>query len=127
MRIVVIGGPRTGKTTIASELSSQLEIPRVWHTDDLIGKHGWSEVSRVASTWLDRDGPWIAEGVAMVRAIRKWLARHPEASALPFELREQWTPRVLLTPKQAIMTAGCRTVWVEVLNELIDRQARLPP
>lgn len=90
-RIVITGGPRTGKTTMAREMvggddpRDRMEHAHVMvrHTDDLIeqcknlGGSAWSEASRIASTWLDEPGPWIIEGVAMSRALRKWAEAHP--------------------------------------------------
>ena len=39
MRVCIVGGPRTGKTTLASTMLEPL------HTDDLIGTLDWSEAS----------------------------------------------------------------------------------
>ena len=70
-RIAIIGGPRTGKTTLAHKLADGAFIP-IRHTDDLI-EMGWSEASAYAAKWFDEDGPWVIEGVAVGRALRKWL------------------------------------------------------
>jgi hypothetical protein len=91
-RICITGGPRTGKTTLARHLAETGEfrwdpklsetqaygmgLDRLRHTDDLIHL-GWSEASQAASLWLDEPGPWIIEGVAVSRALRKWRDRHP--------------------------------------------------
>ena len=40
--------------------------------DDLIDTHEWSAASAEVARWLDDEGPWIIEGVAMSRALRKW-------------------------------------------------------
>jgi hypothetical protein len=112
-RICITGGPRTGKTTLAKEvwvdeerarLPGNYVVTQLRHTDDLIeqcahlGKDAWSEASRIASTWLDEPGPWIIEGVAVSRALRKWHEAHPGEPPpvdrviyldLPFE---KWTP-----------------------------------
>ena len=46
------------------------------HTDDV--KHlEWSAASLEVATWFDAPGPWIVEGAAAVRALRKWLATNP--------------------------------------------------
>ena len=37
----------------------------------------WSEASEEVSHWFDAPGPWIIEGVAVPRALRKWRARNP--------------------------------------------------
>lgn len=69
MRIVIIGWPGTGKTTLANEMGGGRS------TDDLIHL-GWSEASQAASNWFDEPGPWIIEGVAVPRALRKWHKRN---------------------------------------------------
>src|SRR5882672_2855933 len=53
-RICITGGPRTGKTTLATDLWEEDDLPHgiVRHTDDLIGLHDWSGASQVASEWL---------------------------------------------------------------------------
>lgn len=71
-RIAICGGPRAGKTTFVAK-----HWPDARHTDDVMHL-GWSEASAEVSTWFDEPGPWCVEGVAVVRALRKWLARSPE-------------------------------------------------
>lgn len=114
-RIIIAGGPRTGKTTLAATYHEP-----VWHTDNLIGQIGWSEISAMAADWFDRPGPWVIEGVAAVRALRKWLTAH--ASGQPADL-VLWlgTPLVARTPGQQTMARGCDTVWAEVLPLLRAR------
>ena len=114
-RICIIGGPRTGKTTLASSMS------HVLHTDDLIGQFDWSRVSEfVAQDWLARPGPWVIEGVAAVRALRKWLAANAEG--MPCERIIVLTkPHVELSKGQASMTKGHEKVWQEVRPMLLAR------
>jgi hypothetical protein len=69
-RVCIIGYPGTGKTTLANELGGGRS------TDDLINL-GWSAASDAASYWFDDPGPWVIEGVAVPRALRKWSRRHP--------------------------------------------------
>src|SRR5512146_1527083 len=73
-RLILAGGPRAGKSHLAEALRD--DGIRLYGSDALIGL-GWSESSAKASEWFDGDGPWIAEGVAMPRALRKWIARSP--------------------------------------------------
>jgi hypothetical protein len=82
-RIVVAGVPKSGKTTfvetiLQSDLGSALmglgrPTLTVHHSDDLIDLD-WSSQSLAAMRWLDEPGPWICEGVTMIRALRKWTA-----------------------------------------------------
>lgn len=115
-RILIAGGPRTGKTTLAAKLSKQLGIP-VKHTDDLIGIVDWSGASLKVAGWMSMRGPWIIEGVAAGRAIRKFMAAYP--STKPAD-RILWsnTAHVPRDYGQEAMAKGCETVWSEVLPAL---------
>ena len=110
-RVVVAGVPRAGKTT----LSRALDAGEVRSTDELIGL-GWSEASEEVSRWLGLEGPWIIEGVATVRALRKWLRRSTES---PCDL-VLWIPdpRVDLTSRQWGMANAVRTIWAEIVPNL---------
>lgn len=119
-RILIAGGPRTGKTTGAKELGAQLVIP-VFSTDDLIGKLDWSAASAEVAKWFDEKAqPWIIEGVAVPRAIRKWLAAHPTGKPAD---RIIWRDRAFeeLTSGQLSMRKGCVTVWNEIVTDLLRR------
>lgn len=121
-RILIVGGPKVGKTTLAKKLAEKHSIPdgKVRHTDDLIDTHSWSDSSEVVSKWMDEPGPWLIEGVTLVRALRKWLAAHPDgrpADVLLFSSNE----RVSLTPRQRVMTSGLLTVWKDIRGELAAR------
>lgn len=120
-RVVIAGIPRAGKTTLAEALTHEHSLfagYAIRHTDDTIGSHAWSAASAEVATWLDLPGPWIIEGVAMARALRKWLAAHPEGK--PCEIA-YWldAPLVELTPGQTTMAKGCRTVFACDVHEQI--------
>jgi len=113
VRVVIAGGPRVGKTTLADKLGG-----RVMHTDDLIGEADWSECSRiVADEWMTEPGPWVIEGTATVRALRKFMALHPGAKPCD---RVIWLskPWIALTPGQARMGKGCAKIWLEIRDRL---------
>ena len=113
MRLVICGGPKTGKTTLGG--------PDALHTDDLIATHGWSQDSQhIADDWLERPGPWTIEGVTAVRGLRKWLRANPEGKPCDKALLLT-VPHVELTPKQASMAKGIATVWDEIATDLRSR------
>lgn len=119
MKIIIAGGPKTGKTTLANELAEKCGHPAK-HTDDLISL-GWSEASQLcADDWLNTEGDWIIEGVATTRALRKWLQANAEGKPCD-QVHYLSEPHVELTKGQQAMAKGCFTVWMEVFNELRER------
>lgn len=123
-RIVIAGIPRSGKSTLAAQLSAEhgLALKR---SDDLIGMYDWSGVSaKIARGFDEWSTPWVCEGVALGRAIRKHLAAHAEG--LPAD-HFVWlgTARMELSKGQRAMAAGCLTVWNEILPELRRRGAQI--
>ena len=119
-RIGVVGGSGCGKTHLARQLSASLGAP-MFSSDDLIATHDWSGASReIADQWLPRPGPWIQEGIALPRALRKWLASHPEGKPLD-TLIVLTKPHRPQTPGQATQAKGHDTVLSEILPELRRR------
>lgn len=111
-RIVIGGGPCTGKTTLASALHRGLGHP-VRHTDDTMNL-GWSEASAEVAAWMTEPGPWIIEGVATARALRKAMAADGAGQVCDILL---WLtdPRVEQSAGQKAMAKGCDTVLAEIL------------
>lgn len=122
---MIAGCPKAGKTSAAVVVARQLGLPEaaIMHTDDLVNVLPWSAASAEVSTWLDEPGPWIVEGVAAVRALRKWLDAHPEGTPCD---RFVWyrEPLMTLTPAQAAMAKGCETVLSKILAPLLLRGLR---
>jgi predicted ATPase len=77
VRLLITGGVGAGKTTLADAMGEAHFGPTL-HTDDLMHLLDWCGVSqRVADEWLTMTGPWIIEGVAIPRALRKYQEAHP--------------------------------------------------
>lgn len=121
MRILIAGGPKTGKTTFASFFT----VP-VYHTDDLIPLP-WDAQTQEVVKWLHMPAPWVIEGCAVARGLREWLKQY---AGLPFDhclyLRGPVGP---LTPGQMNMAAGTWTIWKQIkpiINNriLLDDHAR---
>lgn len=130
-RIAITGGPKTGKTTLAKDIfevwaedgrlvERALDDFEIRHTDDLIGKLDWSDASAEIATWFDDPGPWIIEGVAVSRALRKWMANHPGERPPVDRVIYLSEPHESLSTGQASMAKGVRKVHDEIepwLNE----------
>lgn len=113
MKIAVAGGPGCGKTTFARQFST----PHVWSTDELVlpfGRDTWSEQSAEVAEWFNLPGPWVIEGVTVVRALRKWVKAHP--SGRPCDV-VYWrdVPLKPLNSRQQSMLKGCQTIWFDLV------------
>lgn len=118
-RIAITGAPSIGKTTFANKLDTAAR-----HTDDL-AHLGWSESSEAAALWFDAPGPTVIEGVSVPRALRKWLAAHPEGRPCDLLLIITGKPFVDHTKGQASMSKGIDTVLAEIEPALVARGVRV--
>jgi hypothetical protein len=120
-RIVLIGGPRVGKSTKAAELA--LDTGHlVWCSDEYRDVE-WSKASALAMERLETPGPWILEGCAMVRALRKWLKAHPEGRPCDL-LLARFEPREKVSFAQQTMGKGVKHILIEIRRELALRGVR---
>ncbi len=121
MSIIAIAGfPLAGKTTLAKELAEESGHEAI-STDHLLAiELSWSEISQVTSEWFDNMNDVIIEGVAVPRALRKWLDTHDQGK--PCE-KVIWleSPKALLTDEQLAMGRGCMSVMKEIMGELAAR------
>ena len=111
-RVAIIGPPKSGKTTLSAA------YPRVCHADDYAWL-GWSEASGQLALELCGSKYDCYEGVAMVRALRKWLDRHPGKPVdRVIYLRQARQP---LSAGQRAMASAHTSVWVEIEPQLRAR------
>lgn len=117
MKIVVGGGARCGKTTLAELIGRELDLP-VYHADELTNL-GWSEASEEFARVIEHGRDGVYEGVATVRSLRKLLKRTRARPCTTYiHLR---VPRVELTPKQVAMNHAIESVFREVMARLVAR------
>ncbi len=122
-RIVILGGPQVGKSTLSRKLKDELAISTLRTSDDI--KHlGWSEASAEASKWFSESGDWICEGVQMARALRKWLLANPNVP-LDVDILKLDKPFAALKTGQESMAKGVETVFGDIEQELLRRGARI--
>ncbi len=112
MKIVIAGGPRTGKSTFATRLNKELNIPIV-STDNYIAC-GWSEAPHeIINDIKDLDN-YILEGVNCGRVIRKL---NEKGLDICFDKVYYLGEPVVKYEKkgQESLAKGCKTVWLDVI------------
>ena len=114
-RLIVIGSPRTGKTTYCNRFPQHI----VRHTDDTMHMK-WSDASAEVASWFDAPGPWVIEGVSTARALRKWLAAHPDGKPCD-EIILMRTRYSATKPGHESMSKGVWTVFDDLEQELANR------
>lgn len=121
-KIAIAGVPRAGKTTRSRKIA--LGVGELRHTDDLKAIGDWSKESEVAAAMFDEPTSFVIEGMVVPRALRKWLATHPEGRPCD-ELIWMGKPAVETTPGQDAMGKGALTVLREILPELQRRGVKV--
>lgn len=136
-RIIIVGGPRCGKSRLARALRAKgyptfcgdpfdkvkEPEPGVTYLDSGMGMD--SESSRyIVDRWLPMPGPWVLEGHIMARVLRKWLDDYNQTrgvgdyvmgDAFPCDrivVFEEQHPDAEITARQVAMHKGViRTTW----------------
>ena len=122
-RVILAGGPRAGKTTLAATIAARDPGRTIYGTDSL-QELEWSAVSRRTALWFREPGPWLIEGVATARAMRKWLRYNPTGAPADMVI---YLPRARASrkPGQLSMAKGVETVLFQILPELRARGVRV--
>lgn len=131
-RIIIVGGPRVGKSTLSKKLIDEWGISTLHTSQDLerlfpanqSAGENWSKSSAYASKWFDEEGDWICEGVQMARGLRKWLIANP-GKPLDADIVLLRQPMVPQRDGQKTMMKGVETVFREIEPALIKRGARI--
>lgn len=131
-RVIVIGPPRSGKSTFARSLRAEGVPTRCGDPRSLVKdpEHGveylpegldWSEGSRyVADIWLPSPGPWCCEGISMVRALRKVIedGRRRVLDGCRIVVFEDFHPDAELKRGHVGMRSAIAGIWGQIAHEL---------
>lgn len=117
-KIAIAGVPRAGKSTRAKKIA--LAVGELRSTDALKEVGDWSRESEIAAAMFDEDAAFVMEGMVVPRALRKWLASHPEGRPVD-EVLWMGEPKIETTKGQNAMGKGALTVMREILPELKRR------
>ena len=112
MKIVIWGPPKSGKSTVHGPYFSDLYAIPLYHTDDTI-LFGWQGASDVVARWLHEKDQFVIEGVAVPRAIRKYIEKYGEAPDLDLIVVAGHGPNVL-SDHQERLAKGITTVAREI-------------
>lgn len=139
-RVVIVGGPRTGKSWLARELATESGAPRFCGDPKSLVKEPFGGVTYlpeglamedestryVAENWFSLPAPWICEGWIMARSLRKWMSlmQNIEENRPGLVMQDYPCDRVIvflkqrpeldLLPGQVSMHKGCMKVWNEI-------------
>lgn len=128
VRVAILGGPRTGKTTFATKLAKKhglllhstgkrSEDPLV-HTDSFI-KRGWDELPDHVIEQLQQQTDFVLEGCAAARVIRRWYKQDLTAPRLD-RVYIITGAKVRRSAAQEAMARGIHTILTG-LRPILDR------
>ena len=122
-RVIVIGAPRAGKSTYASQsgLPHYCTDPKSLVKEPLQTASylpeglDWSQDSDfIVSRWFRNPGDWVIEGVGAVRALRKWARMYP--NVMPCDkivFIQGHHPSVIVSDGQRSMGKAIETIWLQ--------------
>ena len=124
MRICIAGGPQVGKTTLARELHGSRTGWTLCSTDETGLVLDWSAQSDSVVPFLNHEGPWIVEGVPVIRALRKWLRSHPTGQPCD-TLYWRFAARQTRSEGQERLAKGCLATFNEIRGDLERRGVQI--
>lgn len=126
-RIVIVGGPSRGKSTLAHELHERDSMPvfcgdpaskvvyqkpyTTYLPEDLPFAGDGGAADWVAKNWFTMRGPWVCEGHVMARALRRWSEQHPKTLPCDHIIVLDRPAHRPATAAQDAMHKGVMTVW----------------
>lgn len=120
MRVAILGGPRTGKTTYATRLAKSAGVKltstgkrsadAVVHTDSFIAD-GWDAIPANVIAKLEGETDFVLEGCQAARVLRRWFSQDPEAPKLE---------RVVIFTKPHVKRSGGQEAMAKGIRTVID-------
>ena len=125
MKTIIIGGPRSGKSTMAisygvpvfcADPKSLVKdvLPGVTYLPDSVD---WENQSHyICQNWFPMQGDWVIEGVGCIRALRKWINYYdttPPCYNIVF-IRDKHPMASDLLPGQLSMRKSIDSIWNEI-------------
>ena len=119
MRHIIIGVPRSGKSTLSRETAGN-QCMILIHTDSFIDEYPWEQRAVYIAGLFLMEPSWVIEGCDAVRGVRKFLQFHPERKPAD---KVVWldSPREELTGPQAGFAKGLRKIFFSDIQPQLER------
>ncbi len=129
MRIILIGGPARGKSTLAETYHkdgytiycgdplSFVKHPNqtsTYRPEDLAFSGNGGAADWIVKNWFPLPSPWICEGHVMARALRRWARENRDGYPCDKIIVMDRKAFVETTPAQEAMHKGVIKVWKEI-------------
>lgn len=121
MKVVIIGAPRTGKSTLFRKLS--LHFDCAVGTDDFMCLE-WSAVPDAVIGVLEKHEDWILEGVNAARVLRRWLRDRKDMPKIDV-VYYLTKPMAQQTNAHRAMSKSIATVWKQIAPKLVVDGTRI--